>query len=91
MIWRSNLSFEPASAVFDDEILRTAASGRALTFGQLADGVRRLAARPAGSGIGRGDVGRVDTTGVLLRVSMLLGETQAGRRSDDHFRRGPTG
>ena len=67
MIWRGP-TFEPDRTLVDDEILHAAdrhaakpaitdaRSGRTLTFGQLADGIRRLAAGLAEQGVGRGDV-----------------------------------
>src|ERR1700754_2087878 len=68
MIWRGDPSFTPQPALVDEEILRAAerhaarvaitdaSSGRTVTYGQLADGVRRVAAGLAERGIGRGDV-----------------------------------
>src|SRR4051794_38549550 len=68
MLWRGEPIFTPTPALIDDEILRAAErrparpaitaahSGRTLTFGQLADGVVRLAGGLAAQGIGRGDV-----------------------------------
>jgi acyl-CoA synthetase (AMP-forming)/AMP-acid ligase II len=68
-IWRSSLpSFDPAPAFVDEEILATAArcpprtaicdagGTRRLTYGQLSDGARRLAAGLGEHGIRRGDV-----------------------------------
>src|SRR4051794_38055671 len=68
MIWRGEHSFTPRRALVDEEILSAAerhaarvaiadaSSGRTLTFGQLADGIRRLAAGLVERGIGREDV-----------------------------------
>jgi acyl-CoA synthetase (AMP-forming)/AMP-acid ligase II len=69
VIWRSVYpAVEPVPALLDDDVLAAAArhparlaiaeafTGRALTFGQLADGARRLAGGLAERGIGGGDV-----------------------------------
>ena len=68
MIWRGHPTFEPRRSLVDDDVLRAAEryaartaiidarSGRTLTFGQLVDGARRLAAGLAERGIGHRDV-----------------------------------
>jgi acyl-CoA synthetase (AMP-forming)/AMP-acid ligase II len=68
MIWRGHPTFEPRRSLVDDDVLRAAEryaartaiidarSGRTLTFGQLVDGARRVAAGLAERGIGHRDV-----------------------------------
>jgi acyl-CoA synthetase (AMP-forming)/AMP-acid ligase II len=68
MIWRGHPTFQPRRSLVDDDVLRAAErhpartaisdarSGRTLTFGQLADGARRVAAGLAERGIGHHDV-----------------------------------
>src|SRR4051812_21602089 len=68
MLWRGEPTFTPRPGLIDEEILRAAdrqparpaitdaRSGRTLTFGQLADGIARLAGGLVAQGIGRGDV-----------------------------------
>ncbi|HEX6024437.1 MAG TPA: AMP-binding protein [Solirubrobacter sp.] len=68
MIWRGHPTFEPRRGLVDDDVLREAErhpartaivdarSGRALTFGQLADGARRVAGGLAERGVGHRDV-----------------------------------
>jgi acyl-CoA synthetase (AMP-forming)/AMP-acid ligase II len=68
-IWRSRIPpFEPVPAFVDEEALREATrrahrpavvearTGRSVTFGQLLDGSRRVAAGLTELGVGRGDV-----------------------------------
>jgi acyl-CoA synthetase (AMP-forming)/AMP-acid ligase II len=90
MIWRGEPSFTPVPALVDEEILRAAvryaprvavadaSSGRPLTFGQLADGVRRLAAGLAGRGIGRGDVVAITAPNGPDYAVALFGALHAG-------------
>jgi len=90
-IWHSALpAVEPAPAFVDGEILRAAerhadrpavvdaATGWALTFGELADGARRLAADLRGRGIGRGDVVAIVAASCARYAVALYGAQAAG-------------
>jgi acyl-CoA synthetase (AMP-forming)/AMP-acid ligase II len=90
MIWRGEPSFTPERRFVDAEIMRAAerygprvaivdaTTGRSLTFAQLADGIRRVAAGLAERGIGRGDVVAIAAPNGPDYAVVLYGALAAG-------------
>lgn len=91
-IWHSRIPpTELPPAFVDDEVIGAAAaqgstrpavvdarSGRRVTFGQLVDGARRLAAGLAGLGVGRGDVVSIVAANGADHPVVLCGALAAG-------------
>jgi acyl-CoA synthetase (AMP-forming)/AMP-acid ligase II len=90
-IWRSRLpDFAPSPALVDEEIIDVAgrnpsrravleaAGNRRITFGQLADGARRVAAGLAGQGVGRDDVAAIVAVNQPDFFVAMLGSLMTG-------------